>query len=94
MSQTGSFHIPLCGLSSTQNMHMYFGNPMLHLELQSKLKKMVCTQSTIVVFTGYTRSYQKLQMSLGSHDGKSAAHAVQHYIRGLPVNLKTLVVIK
>ena len=73
-------------------MHMYFGNPMLHLELQNKLNKLVCTQSNVVTITTYTCTYQHPQMNLGSKDGRSATQHVQHYIRGLPENLKTLFV--
>ena len=34
---------------------------MLHLELQDKLDKKVCTQSSFTAFTAYTRQYQQIQ---------------------------------
>ena len=76
----------------TQTMHLCFGNPMLYLELQDKLDKLVCTQGNVNAFTAYTRKYQQLQMSLGSNDGRTPAQHVQHYIKNLPENLKSLFV--
>ena len=57
-------------------MHLYYGDPVSHLNDQRELEKLTCTQGTLAAFTAYTRKYQQLQMRLGDYDTRSTEQHV------------------
>ena len=57
-----------------------------------RLDKLVCSHCSLGAFTAYTKDYQQLQMRLGDFDSRSTAQRVRQYMKGLPDNVKQIIV--
>ncbi len=74
--QTPSNSRPLAEFSKA--MHLYYGDPVSHLNDQRELEKLNCTQGSPAAFTAFTRKHQQLQMRLGDYDTRSIEQHVRH----------------
>ena len=83
---------PLPWTEFSQTMHLYYGDPTVRHKEMIRLDKLVCSHGSLGAFTAYTKDYQQLQMRLGDFDSRITAQHVRQYMKGLPDNVKQIIV--